>query len=154
MNKELKFLVYNTPEKSDVFIKTVVKDETIWLTQKAMAELFDVGVPAISKHVKNIYEEGELKESMTISKMETVVNRGFRGEVIEPIDFYNLDAIISVGYRVNSRKATHFRIWATGVLKEYITKGFAMDDHFNKTQKIDSDFEKQIKKLLEKGNIE
>lgn len=154
MNKELKFLVYNTPEKSDVFIKTVVKDETIWLTQKAMAELFDVGVPAISKHVKNIYEEGELKESMTISKMETVVNRGFRGEVIEPIDFYNLDAIISVGYRVNSRKATHFRIWATGVLKEYITKGFAMDDHFNKTQKIDSDFEKQIKKLLEKGNKE
>ena len=86
--------------------------------------------------------------------METVVNRGFRGEVIEPIDFYNLDAIISVGYRVNSRKATHFRIWATGVLKEYITKGFAMDDHFNKTQKIDSDFEKQIKKLLEKGNKE
>src|SRR5690606_8142945 len=104
MNKELQFLIYNTPQ-FNTKINVVVKDETIWLTQKAMAELFDVQVPAISKHLKNIFEEGELPESTTISKMETVVNRGFRGEVVEPVDFYNLDAIISVGYRVNSGKA-------------------------------------------------
>ena len=125
--KEIQFLIYSTP-KEDVKIETVVKDETLWLTQKAMAELFGVKVPAISKHLKNIFEEGELEESVTISKMETVVNRGFRGEVSEMVDFYNLDAIISVGYRVNSAKATHFRIWATKVLKEFIQKGFVLDD--------------------------
>ena len=107
--KEIQFLIYSTP-KEDVKIEAVVKDETLWLTQKAMAELFGVKVPAISKHLKNIFEEGELEESVTISKMETVVNRGFRGVVSEMVDFYNLDAIISVGYRVNSAKATHFRI--------------------------------------------
>ena len=107
MNKEIQFLIYNTPQE-DVKIGVVVKDETLWLTQKAMAELFDVGVPAINKHVKNIFEEGELIENTTISKMETVVNRGFRGEVCEVLDFYNLDMIISVGYRVNSSKATQF----------------------------------------------
>lgn len=127
MNKELQFLIYNTPQFNDK-ITVVVKDETIWLTQKAMAELFAVQVPAISKHLKNIFEEGELAENTTISKMETVVNRGFRGEVTEPVDFYNLDAIISVGYRVNSVKATQFRIWATNTLKEFITKGFVLDD--------------------------
>lgn len=127
MNKELQFLIYNTPQ-FNTKINVVVKDETIWLTQKAMAELFDVQVPAISKHLKNIFEEGELEEGTTISKMETVVNRGFRGEVIEPVDFYNLDAIISVGYRVNSAKATQFRIWATQILKEFVVKGFVLDD--------------------------
>ena len=125
--KEIQFLIYSTP-KEDVKIEAVVKDETLWLTQKAMAELFGVKVPAISKHLKNIFEEGELEESVTISKMETVVNRGFRGVVSEMVDFYNLDAIISVGYRVNSAKATHFRIWATKVLKEFIQKGFVLDD--------------------------
>ena len=125
--KEIQFLIYSTP-KEDVKIEAVVKDETLWLTQKAMAELFGVKVPAISKHPKNIFEEGELEESVTISKMETVVNRGFRGVVSEMVDFYNLDAIISVGYRVNSAKATHFRIWATKVLKEFIQKGFVLDD--------------------------
>ncbi|GHT51671.1 hypothetical protein FACS189440_20960 [Bacteroidia bacterium] len=127
MNKELQFLIYNTPQEN-VKIDVVVKDETIWLTQKAMASLFDVQVPAISKHLKNIFEEGELVENTTVSKMEIVVNRGFRGEVMEMIDFYNLDAIISVGYRVNSAKATQFRIWATKTLKEFITKGFVLDD--------------------------
>lgn len=127
MNKELQFLIYSTPQVNEK-ITVVVKDETIWLTQKAMAELFAVQVPAISKHLKNIFEEGELAENTTISKMETVVNRGFRGEVTEPVDFYNLDAIISVGYRVNSAKATQFRIWATNTLKEFITKGFVIDD--------------------------
>lgn len=109
-------------------VQVVIKDETIWCTQKAMAQLFGVGVPAVSKHLKNIFEEGELSPEMTISKMETVINRGKRGEVNEFIDFYNLDAIIAVGYRVSSLKATRFRQWATTILNEYIRKGFAMDD--------------------------
>ncbi|MGJ7033508.1 hypothetical protein [Niabella hirudinis] len=89
MNKELQFLIYTTPQFNDK-ITVVIKDETIWLTQKAMAELFGVQVPAISKHLKNIFEEGELHENTTVSKMETVVSRGFRGKVTEPVDFYNL----------------------------------------------------------------
>ncbi|MDR3137915.1 MAG: virulence RhuM family protein [Tannerellaceae bacterium] len=127
MNNQLQFLFYTTPQE-DVKINVVVRDETLWLTQKAMAELFDVGVPAISKHIKKVFEEGELFEQTTISKMETVVNRGFRGEVKEVLDFYNLDMIIAVGYRVNSKRATNFRIWATQTLKEFITKGFVLDD--------------------------
>ncbi|RPF43414.1 hypothetical protein EDD70_2378 [Hydrogenoanaerobacterium saccharovorans] len=126
MNKELQFLIYNTPQE-DVSVNAVVKDETIWLTQKAMSELFDVEVPAISKHLSNVFSEGELQPESTVSKMEIVQTEGSR-DVKRTLDFYNLDAIISVGYRVNSRKATNFRIWATSVLKEYMTKGFAMDD--------------------------
>jgi hypothetical protein len=125
-NKELQFLIYNTPEEN-ASINAVVKDETIWLTQKAMSELFDVEVPAISKHLSNIFSEGELREEATVSKMEIVQQEGAR-QVRRRPEFYNLDAIISVGYRVNSRKATQFRIWATSILKEYMTKGFAMDD--------------------------
>ena len=129
MNNELKYLIYNTPEES-VSVSAIIKDETIWLTQKSMAELFDVGVPAISKHLKNIFEEGELIEKVVISILETTTEHGaIAGKTQTNLTkFYNLDAIISVGYRVNSRKATNFRIWATGVLKEYMTKGFAMDD--------------------------
>lgn len=129
MNNELNFLIYNTPEE-DVSINAVVKDESIWLTQKAMAELFGVGVPAISKHLKNIFEEGELVEAVVVSILETTTEHGaIEGKTqTKSTKFYNLDAIISVGYRVNSRKATNFRIWATGILKEYMTKGFAMDD--------------------------
>ena len=126
MNKELQFLIYSTPEEN-VLVDVVVKDENIWVTQKAMAELFGVKVPAISKHLKNIFEEGELQQESTISKMETVQNEGTRN-IKRLVDFYNLDAIISVGYRANSRKATKFRIWATQILKEYMQKGFAMDD--------------------------
>lgn len=126
MNKELQFLIYSTPEEN-VLVDVVVKDEDIWVTQKAMAELFGVKVPAISKHLKNIFEEGELQQESTISKMETVQNEGTRN-IKRLVDFYNLDAIISVGYRVNSHKATKFRIWATQILKEYMQKGFAMDD--------------------------
>ena len=126
MNKEFQFLIYSTPEEN-VRIDVVVKDENIWVTQKAMAELFGVKVPAISKHLKNIFEEGELQQESTISKMETVQNEGTRN-IKRLVDFYNLDAIISVGYRVNSHKATKFRIWATQILKEYMQKGFAMDD--------------------------
>ena len=127
MNTELKFLLYDDPSENSN-INVVVKDDTIWATQKTIAELYGVQAPAISKHLKNIYEEGELEDSTTISKMEIVVNRGFRGSVKEDMIFYNLDAIISVGYRVNSRKATRFRQWATRTLNEYIRKGFVMDD--------------------------
>lgn len=128
MTNEIQFILYNLSE-NEGSVQGVVRDETIWLTQKAMAQLFGVNVPAISKHLQNIYDSGELNKNATISKMETVVNRGFRGEVKENVDFYNLDAIISVGYRVNSAKATHFRQWATKVLNEYIRKGFVLDDN-------------------------
>ena len=127
MNTELQFLLYDDPSENNN-INVVIKDNTIWATQKTIAELYGVQTPAISKHLKNIYEEGELEDSTTISKMEIVVNRGFRGAVKEDMFFYNLDAIISVGYRVNSRKATRFRQWATRTLNEYIRKGFVMDD--------------------------
>lgn len=126
-NKKSEIIIYRTPQ-GKVSVDVVYDAETFWLTQKAIAELFGVGVPAVSKHIKNIFEEGELQEHSTISKMETVVNRGFRGEVKEEIVYYNLDMIIAVGYRVNSYNATQFRIWATQTLKEYIIKGFAMDD--------------------------
>lgn len=127
MPNDIAFILYNTPEYSEK-VQVVVRDETLWMTQKAMSELFGVQVPAISKHLKNIFESGELQESTTVSKMEIVVNRGFRGEVTEETTFYNLDAIISVGYRVNSVQATRFRQWATKVLNEYIRKGFVLDD--------------------------
>jgi len=126
MSKELQFLMYNTPEEN-VSVNAVVKDETIWLTQKAMAELFGCTTDNISLHLKNIYADGELDESSTTEEFSVVQQEGSR-KVKRKAKFYNLDAIISVGYRVNSRKATHFRIWATGVLKEYMIKGFAMDD--------------------------
>jgi len=126
MNREFQFLVYRSASE-DVSVNAIIKDETIWLTQKAMAELFDVNVPAVSKHLQNIYEEGELSRDATVSKMEIVQTEGAR-TVKRNVDLYNLDAIISVGYRVSSARATHFRIWATGVLKEYMTKGFALDD--------------------------
>ena len=127
MDREVQFLLYDMPEDSGK-VQVVIKDETIWCTQKAMAQLFGVGVPTVSKHLKNIFEDEELSPEMTVSKMETVINRGKRGEVNEFIDFYNLDAIIAVGYRVSSLKATRFRQWATKILNEYIRKGFAMDD--------------------------
>ena len=125
MEKQFEFLMYRSAE--EVSINALIKDETIWLTQKAMGELFGVEKPAINKHLKNIYEDGELQQSRTVSKMEIVQQEGKR-KVKRQVEFYNLDAIISVGYRVNSRRATNFRIWATSVLKEYMLKGFAMDD--------------------------
>ena len=127
MNKEIQFLLYSLPDDEGK-VQVVIKDETLWCTQKAMAQLFGVGVPAISKHLKNIFEEGELDRTATVSKMEIVVNRGFRGSVNEEVEFYSLDAIIAVGYRVSSMKATRFRQWATKILHEYIKKGFVMDD--------------------------
>lgn len=116
-------IVYQA-ENESVSTNVLFKDETFWMTQKDMAKLFDVNVPAISKHLKNIFESGELVISAVVSKMETTAEDG----KIYQTNFYNLDAIIAVGYRVNSKKATQFRIWATGVLREYIIKGFALDD--------------------------
>ena len=129
MDKEFQFLVYRSAEE-DVTVNAAVRNETIWLTQKAMAELFGVQTPAISKHLKNIFEEGELDEKVVVSKMEITTQHGAMPGKTQAKDtkFYNLDAIISVGYRVNSHRATHFRIWATGILKEYMTKGFVLDD--------------------------
>ena len=121
-------------EDTNICVNVVFKDETFWMTQKAMAELFDVNVPAISKHLSNIFEEGELFKEATVSKMEIVQMEGNRKVKREP-EFYNLDAIIAVGYRVNSKKATRFRQWATKTLKDYITKGFVLNDDMLKNGK-------------------
>lgn len=129
MADEIQFILYNIPE-GDGKVQAVIKEDTIWLTQKAMAELFGVNVPAISKHLKNIFEEGELREDVVVSKMEITTEHGaIEGKTqTKGVNFYNLDAIISVGYRVNSAKATRFRQWATKILNEYIRKGFVLDD--------------------------
>ena len=121
-------------ESGKEFVSVVFKDETFWLTQKAMAELFDVQTPAISKHLKNIFADGELEENMVVSKMETTTRHGAVQGKTQTNDtkFYNLDAIIAVGYRVNSKKATRFRQWATKTLKEYIQKGFVLNDELMK----------------------
>ena len=126
MPNELEFIIYSTPEE-DIRIDAAVKDETIWLTQKGMAALFDCSSDNISLHLQNIYADGELTENATAEEISVVRQEGNR-QVNRKLKYYNLDAIISVGYRVNSRRATQFRIWATGVLKEYMIKGFAMDD--------------------------
>lgn len=116
------FLLYTTTD-GKVKVEVFVKDETIWLTQKAMAKLFGVKIPAVSKHLANIYETGELEQHATLSILETVQMEGQRG-VSRKLEFYCLDAIIAVGYRVNSYQATQFRIWATKTLKEFIIKDF------------------------------
>ena len=123
---EIQFLLYNTPDEN-IKVNVIVKDETLWLTQKAMAELFDCSTDNISLHLKNIYNDGELNEISTAEEFSVVQREGNR-DVRRKTKFYNLDAIISVGYRVNSQKATQFRIWATQILKEYIKKGFVLDD--------------------------
>jgi hypothetical protein len=128
------FILY-TSNDGDVNVEVVFKDETVWLTQKAMSGLFEVKVPAISKHLANIYETGELRKESTISILETVQKEGNR-KVRREMEFYNLDAIIAVGYRVNSYQATQFRIWATKTLKEYIIKGFILDDERLKQGKL------------------
>ena len=187
------FIIY-TDENDKVHVEAFVHSESIWLTQKSMSELFGVGVPAISKHLKNIFKSYELNEKEVVSILEITTQHGaIKGKTQKnPVTYYNLDAIIAVGYRVNSKKATKFRIWATKVLKEYIIKGFVLDDDrlkyaksvfgkdyfdvfrvldnkgpisnqkalqkaweeykiFNKTQKIESDFEKQVKILKNKN---
>ncbi|OLP06596.1 RhuM family protein [Rhodoferax antarcticus] len=120
------FLLYTAPNGA-IKVEVLLGNESIWLTQKRMAELFGVGVAAISKHLDNIYASGELQQEATISILETVQQEGSR-QVARKLEYFNLDAVISVGYRVNSAQATQFRIWATALIKEYIIKGFAMDD--------------------------
>ena len=121
---QLKFLMYRSAD-GDVSVNAIIKDETIWLTQKAMAELFGVDKSSISRHLKNIFVEGELDENVVVAEIATTTQHGaIRGKTqSRETKFYNLDAIISVGYRVNSRRATQFRIWAAGILKEYIIFG-------------------------------
>ena len=129
MSNEIQFLLYSLPDDEGK-VQVIIKNETIWCTQKAMAQLFGVGIPAISKHLKNIFEEGELQKEVVVSKMEITTQHGAMEEKSQKhdVDFYNLDAIISVGYRVSSPKATKFRQWATKILNEYIKKGFVLDD--------------------------
>ena len=132
-DKAAEFLLYRSPS-GEIKVEVFLHNENIWLTQKRMADLFGVGIPAISKHLDNIYEEGELDKNSTISILETVQKEGNR-DVKREVEYYNLDAIISVGYRVNSSRATQFRIWATKILKEFIIKGFTMDDERLKNPK-------------------
>lgn len=124
--KDFNFLIYRT-EEEDIAVSAIINEDTIWLTQKAMCELFGVEKSTISEHIKNIYESGELEEISTVRNFRTVQKEGNRA-VSRELIYYNLDVIISVGYRVNSKKATHFRKWATSVLREYMLKGFALDD--------------------------
>ena len=126
MNKEMRMVLYHTDD-NDTAVDVVIQNDSIWATQKSMAELFNCTADNISLHLKNIYAEGELAPEATTENFSVVRQEGSRN-VRRNIDFYNLDAIISVGYRVNSRQATKFRIWATGVLKEYMIKGFVLDD--------------------------
>ena len=138
-----KLIIYKNSE-GNIVVDAIYKDETLWLSQKGMSKVFDVGVPAISKHLKNIFEEQELDKDLVVSKMEITADDGknYNTEV------YSLDAIIAVGYRINSKKATEFRMWATKILKEYMIKGFALnDERFIKGNKYDS---KYFDELLER----
>jgi hypothetical protein len=126
MAKEIQFILYNLPDNAGT-VQAYVENETLWLTQKSMSQLFDVSIPAINQHLKNIYETKELTPEATIKKNLIVQQEGNRQVKREQI-FYSLDVVISVGYRVNSQRATHFRQWATRVLNEFIRKGFVLDD--------------------------
>ncbi len=130
MNNEIQFILYQLPDEEGR-VQVVIKDETIWATQKAMAQLFGVGVPAISKHLAHIFEEGELDKDVVVSKMEITTQQGAMEGKTQTSEtaFYSLDAIIAVGYRVSSARATKFRIWATKILNEYIRKGFVQTTH-------------------------
>lgn len=140
-------IIFNT-EDGDVQVQVDTIKETVWMTQKGMAELFGVSVPAINQHVKNVYQEGELLEAATVKKNLIVQSEGSR-KVQRNVDYYNLDMIIAVGYRVNSKRATAFRIWATKVLRDYLIKGFALDDNrFKKGQSL-THFKELIDRIRE-----
>lgn len=126
MNRQIHYVLYHSDE-TDISVNAVVQNDSIWVTQKAMADIFNIDRSVITKHLNNIYKEEELSRNSTCAKIALVQTEGSR-QVKRNVDFYNLDAIISVGYRVNSHQATKFRIWATGVLKEYMIKGFVLDD--------------------------
>lgn len=125
-NSTAEFLIFMAEGKENG-VQVVYKDETIWCTQKAMATLFDVDKSGISRHIKKILSEGELSTDTTVAKIATVVNRGIRGEVEDELEYYNLDMVIAVGYRVNSRRATQFRQWCTFVLRQYAIRGYVID---------------------------
>ncbi len=150
MDKSMQMLLYHI-DNEDISVQVIIKDETVWITQKALAELFQVDKSGISRHLKNIFDEGELDEKVVVAKFATTTKHGaMQGQTqTKETNFYNLDAIISVGYRVNSKRATHFRIWATNILKEYITKGFVLDDERLKQGRalFDKDY---FKELLER----
>ncbi len=131
MSKEIKQFVFYVSPEGAVKIDVLIQDETVWLTQRRMADLFGVSVPTINEHLQNVYETKELQDISTVRKFLIVQDEGGR-ETKREVNFYNLDAIISVGYRVNSAEATHFRKWATTILRDYIIKGFAMDDELLK----------------------
>ena len=129
-NEEMPVVLYTSPD-GKVMVNAIVKDETLWMTQAGMAMLFEVDKSSISRHLKNIFLEGELIEEVVVAKIATTTRHGAMADKMQQkdVNYYNLDAIIAVGYRVNSRRATQFRIWATSVLREYIIKGFALDDN-------------------------
>lgn len=148
------FLIYRTADE-DVSVNAVIKDETVWLTQNAMAELFSVDKSSISRHLKNIFAEGELNEEVVVAKIATTTQHGaIAGKTqTRETKYYNLDAIISVGYRVNSKRATHFRIWATGVLREYMIKGFALDEkQIRQLERTVTGYFDYIEDLIEREN--
>ena len=150
--KESDLIIYKNRE-GNIIVDAIYKDETLWLSQKGMAKVFDVQVLAISKHLKNIFEEQELDEKVVVSKMENTTKHGAMESKNQTttINVYSLDAIIAVGYRINSKKATEFRIWATKILKEYMTKGFALnDERFIRGNKYDA---KYFDELLERIKI-
>ena len=126
ITKQMEMGLYHS-EQSDVTVNAIIKDETIWITQKAMAELFGIDKSGISRHLSNIFKSGELDEKVVVAKIATTTQHGaIEGKTqSSPTNYYNLDAIISVGYRVDSKQATQFRIWATNVLKEYMRKGMS-----------------------------
>ena len=150
MNKTMQMLLYHI-DNEDISVQVIIKDDTVWVTQKALAELFQVDKSGISRHLKNIFDEGELDEKVVVAKFATTTKHGaMQGQTqTKETNFYNLDAIISVGYRVNSKRATQFRIWATNILNEYIRKGFALDDNRLKQGRtlFDKDY---FKELLER----
>ena len=133
-NNELPIVLYTTPD-GGVKVNAVLKDESLWLSQTAMVGIFEVDKSTISRHIKNVFAEGELDEKVVVAKIATTTRHGAMSDKTQEhaVNFYNLDMIIAVGYRVNSRRATQFRIWATKVLREYIVKGFALDDERMKT---------------------
>lgn len=146
LDNEKNLLIYKN-EEGNIIVDAIFKDETLWLTQKGMSKVFDVQVPAISKQLKNIFDDEELVKDSVVSKMEITADDGKRYNT----EVYNLDAIIAVGYRINSKKATQFRIWATKILKEYIIKGFALnDERFIKGNKYDAQY---FDELLERIKV-
>lgn len=151
--KEIPFIIYKS-EQEDVSVNALIKDETIWLTQKGMAELFGIDKSGISRHLKNIFESGDLCEEVVVAKIAIPTQHGAIPDKIQNslTNYYNLDAIISVGYRVDPMRATHFRIWATGVLREYIVKNYLSEKQIRSLERAVSGYFDYIEDLIEREN--